>query len=158
MPNGDSETWLRGREAINNFTLLMALDRRILVNCNALKPTDPPCGGVSCTRYRRDPTKAAKLKRFWLNHQRPAPARPLYERPPIAYEQRTEIRFLVDRPDTVLLDVAVLDDHTHHEFIASLCLNPLEILIAKEETNSRENLDRQQRVAQFNNFLSRKSL
>lgn len=89
--------------------------------------------------------------------RRTEPTRPRYERPEIPDERATEIPLLINRRGVKSLDAPLFDDFdSGHTFFKSEALNPLEILLLKEEQNDDEVKQRLQRIAEWNRWIERK--
>lgn len=128
--------WLRGKSALANYTLLMALERQMLICAKAIEnPAQAMSNGKTGVQkfFHRANRSEAKLRRKVdrihgrLKYERKTvPARPRWEYKPIAGEFETEIKPIPRHPYLT----ASFDDTVSTE------LTPLEMLIAKEESNS----------------------
>ena len=86
------------------------------------------------------------------------PAPPPYERPEIPYERETEIPLLTNLRQAVALDApAPGRDESNYQFVSSGSMSPDEILMMKEEMETQEYAERQQRIRQYERFESRRA-
>jgi hypothetical protein len=112
-------------------------------------------------RAARSPNMIASLVRQWRDIttvQIYVPTRPRYERPEIPNERETEIPLLVNRRNIRSLDAPVFDgDECGHTLFKSDTMNPLEILLLKEEQQSEEYLQRGRRISEWKRWRERKS-
>jgi hypothetical protein len=95
------------------------------------------------------------IPRIWTHH--PKKIIPVYERPDIPNERETEIALLTFRRNFNSLDAPKFDDLDSHGFYASMSLNPLEILITKEEMESEEYRERERRMEEWQRWQERKT-
>lgn len=80
-----------------------------------------------------------------------------YERPEIPYERETELPMLVNQRRSLALDAPrAEDEESYHSVIPCGNLNPLEMLMLKEEMESEEFQDRQQRIRAWDDWHERK--
>jgi hypothetical protein len=87
----------------------------------------------------------------------PRQTRPPYERPDIPNERETEIPLLTKSRFIKSLDESFGDDdRTGYYFIPSNTLTPLELLLLKEDIESEENKDREQRIVEWNRWVERR--
>ena len=86
------------------------------------------------------------------------PAPPPYERPEIPNERETEIPLLTAMRQAVALDApAPGRDESNYQFVSSGSMSPDEILMMKEEMETQEYAERQQRIRQYERFESRRA-
>lgn len=84
---------------------------------------------------------------------------PRYERPDIPYERETEIKMLLWQRHVSALDAPLFDGETmtmHDKFCCGV-LNPLEILMLKEQEESEEELERQKRIQEWQRWEAKRT-